>query len=331
MWDNILGNAQHKKFLEHYLQSDSRPHALLFVGNEGLGKRMLAKAFAKSLLCFNSVGNDKCQSCKQFDIDAHPDFIEVGLLEDKKTILIDQVRELIAGSAFAPVLGKNKVVLIDGLDLMEKPAANAILKLLEEPPASWTIIMTATKEEKLLPTILSRVVTLRFKPLSKQEITKVFLEQIDDKEHADIYAGLSDGSIGMAVYLFEHDALDIRKQTLKLLMALPTKFPMNLAVAAVNELIGDEKSLSREKVVLWLRLLQLLLRDVLMLQTANCELYNCDLQFELNKLTANFSQRGIKKSLIDIEKANGDLSGNIGGRQVLETLIMKMNTNMERS
>lgn len=329
MWEDILGNNQHKKFLQHYLQSDARPHALLFVGAEGLGKRLLAMAFAKSLLCFNSVGNDNCQSCKQFAVGAHPDFVEVKLEDDKKTLTIDQVRDLIAGSAFAPTLGKNKVVLINDIDLMRTEAANAILKLLEEPPASWTIILTATKEERLLPTILSRVVTLRFKPLAAEDVKQVFSEQIDDKEHADIYARLSDGSIGMAISLFEHDALDLRKHALKLLSSLPTRFPLNLAVALEGEL-DEIKRLERADIILWLRLLQLLLRDILVLKTADYELYNEDVHFELQKIAANVTEDGLQKSLAEVERANADLLGNVGVKQVLENLILNINTELER-
>ena len=102
------------------MTSDNHPHALLFVGGAGLGKRLLALEFAESLLCHNLKGHDGCQSCKQFRVGAHPDFVEIALLEDKKTILIEQVRELIAGSAYAPTLGKNKVILINDADLKRR-------------------------------------------------------------------------------------------------------------------------------------------------------------------------------------------------------------------
>ena len=62
MWDNILGHAKQKEFLQRYLQAQERPHALLFVGAEGLGKKQLALAFAKALLCANHTGSDHCEA-----------------------------------------------------------------------------------------------------------------------------------------------------------------------------------------------------------------------------------------------------------------------------
>lgn len=311
------------------MTSDNHPHALLFVGAAGLGKRLLALEFAESLLCHNLKGHDGCQSCKQFQVGAHPDFVEISLLEDKKTILIEQVRELIAGSAYAPTLGKNKVILINDADLMRNEAANAILKILEEPPESWTIILTATKEELLLPTILSRVVTLRFKPISEEDIQKAFLEKIKDEEHATVYAKLADGSIGGAVALFEKDGLELRQNALELLMGLPTKFPMNLAALSQQEMEERTKK-DKDIFLMWLRLLQLLLRDALMLKVGLSDIRNADLQFELNKVAANAGQTALEKCLAAVERPNTGLFSNLGVKRVMEELILDMNESLER-
>ncbi len=329
MWENILGNQQHKKFLERYLTSDNHPHALLFVGSAGLGKQLMALEFAQSLLCHNLKGHDGCQSCRQFKAGAHPDFVKIGLLEDKKQILIEQIRELIAGGAFAPTLGKNKVILIEDADLMGIPAQNAILKLLEEPPLSWTIVLIACQEEKLLPTILSRVVTLRFKPIGNGEIETAFLKEIKDEEHAKIYARLADGSIGAALALFENDALDTRKELLNLLMMFPTKFPLNLAYMTSLDVYERYKK-DRPGFFMWLSLLQNLLRDALMLKMGNKDLYNEDLQFELNKIGANTTQQGLEDALLATERVNQDLTGNLGIKRAVEELLLDINTSMKR-
>lgn len=329
MFEDILGNENIKKFLKNYLTSENHPHALLFVGNRGLGKQLLAKEFAKTLLCHNSHGMDDCQSCRQFQAGVHPDFVDIGLLEDKKFLSIEQVRELIAGSAYAPVLGKRKVILINDVDLLKTEGANAILKLLEEPPESWTIILTATHEDRLLPTILSRVVTLRFAPLSVQEIEDAFLHQIDDKEHAPVYARISDGSIGMAIKLYENDALELRNVAMNLLSNLPTHYPLNLACSTFFKLEKEKKS-EREEMILWLRLWQLLLRDVLLIKFGQQDLANIDLQFELQKIAANVTQEGVEEALLDVERANRDLLGSISVKQVFEQLVMETNTHLER-
>ena len=329
MFENIIGNDRIKKFLERYLTSDNHPHALLFVGNQGLGKGLLAREFARALLCEHLKGDDDCQSCRQFMAGVHPDFVKIGLLDDKKTLTIEQMRELIAGSAFAPVLGKNKVILIEDVDLLRVEGANAILKILEEPPASWTFILLATHEERLLPTILSRVVTLRFAPLSYQEIEKSLLQQVDDKEHAPIYARLGDGSIGMALKLYEMDALELRKNALELLMQMPSAFPLNLACQNLYALESKGK-FERNEAITWLRLWQLLLRDAMLLKAGQKEIINQDLQFELEKVAANASIAGLEGALEAVEVANGDLVGNISVKQTFEQLIMVTNSYLER-
>lgn len=351
MWDNILGNEQHKKFLEHYLQSDARPHALLFVGPAGLGKRRLALAFAKSLLCFKSpllrgegqgasfqtsglnggrqpdveeLGQDDCQSCRQFSNGVHPDFVEVTLEEGKKSLTIEQVRDLIAGSAFAPTLSSNKVILLNDVDLLRVEAANALLKILEEPPESWTLVLTATHEERILPTILSRVVTLRFRPLTDDQVLQIFSGQVKDETQGAVYAKLAEGSIGTALEMAERNALELRQNALGLLQSLPTKVPLNLATAVIGGL-DSVKQLEREPVLLWLRLLQQLLRDVLFLKLGIAGVYNEDLVFELKKVAACGSLQSWQRALAGVERAYGALNGNVGLKQILEQLVLDIN------
>lgn len=329
MFEDILGNENIKIFLRNYLTSENHPHALLFVGNRGLGKRLMAMEFARALLCPNLKGDDGCQSCRQFQNGVHPDFVEIGLLEDKKFLSIEQMRELIAGSAYAPVMGKHKVILINDVDLLKLEGANAILKILEEPPESWTIILTATQEDRLLPTILSRVVTLRFAPLGSKEIENAFLRQIDDREHAPVYARISDGSIGMAINLYEKDALELRDGAMELLSNLPTRFPLNLACSTFFKLESGRK-FEREEALLWLGLWQLLLRDALLLQFGREDLANIDLQFELQKFAANATRQGLEDCLLAVERANRDLLGSVSVKQVFEQLVMETNRCLER-
>jgi len=329
MFEDILGNDNIKKFLKNYLTSENHPHALLFVGNPGLGKGLLAKEFAKALLCNSINGRDDCQSCRQFQAGVHPDFVEIGLLEDKKFLSIEQMRELIAGSAFAPVLGKRKVILINDVDLLKLEGANAILKLLEEPPESWTIILIATHEDRLLPTILSRVVTLRFAPLRVEEIEQAFLRRIDDVEQARVYARIADGSIGMAIKLYEKDALELRNGAMNLLSNLPTRYPLNLACNTFFKLENGRK-FERDEAILWLRLWQLLLRDVLLIKFGLGDLANIDLQFELNKFAANVTREGLEKALLEVERANRDLFASVSVKQVFEQLVMETNMHLER-
>ena len=125
MWEHIIGHTEQKKFLQNYLQAKERPHALLFSGAAGLGKRTLALEFAKALLCFQHNGTDGCEACRLMNLQdgnlSHPDFVLVKHeWDDKKdrlrdTIIIDQIRELTAKTALAPVMSPTRVCIVEAV------------------------------------------------------------------------------------------------------------------------------------------------------------------------------------------------------------------------
>ena len=161
MWDDILGHEQNKEFLARLLQPGNRPHALLFYGPEGIGKKQLALRFAKTFLCQKPDEHPcgRCESCRLINLAehsfAHPDFILVEQEAPGKDLKIEQIKEMSRQAAFAPALSSHKVCVIDAADRMTVEAANSLLKLLEEPPPNWMFILVASRLERLLPTILS--------------------------------------------------------------------------------------------------------------------------------------------------------------------------------
>ncbi|MBR5487822.1 MAG: hypothetical protein IKV70_07635, partial [Phascolarctobacterium sp.] len=190
MWDSVLGHEQNKEFLQNFLQREARPHALLFCGAEGLGKKKLALEFAKTFLCLNGKGDDGCEACRLLNFAdgnvSHPDFILVERLPEKRDLSIEQMRDLAKQAAFAPVLSKNKICIVEDADRLTEAAANSFLKLLEEPPAGWLIILLASSEDKLLTTILSRVVKLRFNPLALADVKQLLLERGVDANASEV-------------------------------------------------------------------------------------------------------------------------------------------------
>ena len=139
MWDDILGHEQNKEFLARLLQPGNRPHALLFYGPEGIGKKQLALRFAKTFLCQKPDEHPcgRCESCRLINLAehsfAHPDFILVEQEAPGKDLKIEQIKEMSRQAAFAPALSSHKVCVIDAADRMTVEAANSLLKLLEEP------------------------------------------------------------------------------------------------------------------------------------------------------------------------------------------------------
>ncbi|WP_414830681.1 DNA polymerase III subunit delta' [Alteromonas sp. H39] len=150
-WLTSVFNQLTGRFLANRLH-----HALLFCGPAGIGKLALAEAFSKTLLCQkpSSLGAcEHCQSCALLDANTHPDF---HILESKKQLGVDKIREGIGKLSATSQLGRNKVLVIPNADAMTDSAANALLKTLEEPTNNTFIMLLTDKVQHLLPTILSR-------------------------------------------------------------------------------------------------------------------------------------------------------------------------------
>ena len=324
MWDSVLGHEQNKEFLQNFLQREARPHALLFCGAEGLGKKKLALEFAKTFLCLNGKGDDGCEACRLLNFAdgnvSHPDFILVERLPEKRDLSIEQMRELAKQAAFAPVLSKNKICIVEDADRLTEAAANSFLKLLEEPPAGWLIILLASSEDKLLTTILSRVVKLRFNPLAVANVKQLLLERGVDANSSEVLARISEGSVGTALNLNEQNALEYRQTALSFLEALPLEFPMNY-VTDRTWVVKYE----RAEAMLFVKLLQLLLRDMLFIKTGvTVNLYNCDVQENLTVLSGGWQPQGLKRALAATNDAYKALASSVGVKLVMENLAMKI-------
>lgn len=324
MWDSVLGHQQNKEFLMRYLKAGERPHALLFCGGEGLGKRQLALHFAKTLLCFNQNGADKCESCRLLNFDdgnlSHPDFIFLEPEEGAKNIKIEQIKELINQSAFGPTMSQNKVCIVDKADTMTTEAANSFLKLLEEPPEGWVIIMLAASENKLLPTILSRVVKLRFSPVAVRDVKQVLSAQGINASEASVLARISEGSIGMALTLDQQGVFDSRQQAVAFLEALPLNAPVNYLA---NRSWIDKPD--KDKAFLLVKNLQLLLRDMLFLKiNLPDELYNCDLKDNLALLAKGWNYSSLKSALSEVNLAYEALASSVSPKLALEAMALKI-------
>lgn len=330
MWDNILGHKSQKDFLKRYLLAQERPHALLFVGAEGLGKKQLALAFAKALLCASHTGSDHCEACRLMNLEdgnfSHPDFLLVQREQDEKTgrykdISKEQIADLISKSAFAPVMSDTKVCVIEDVDRMSLVAANSFLKLLEEPPVGWVMVLLATDENKLLSTIMSRVVCLRFQPVPIELVESLLVSKGVESAQAEVLARISEGSVGTALSLVEQNALEPRQQAVAFIEALPLNMPINYLAGRA----WQQKSFERPEALLLVKMLQLLMRDLIMCKLGlDNKIYNCDLQGELQKLAKDWQLSALKAALQHIQEAYAALENSVGVRPVLEAMALKI-------
>ena len=202
MFENILGNEKNKNILEKSIKSNKTSHSYIFWGTEGIGKKLIAKEFAKRILCLEQQENCKCKSCIEFDTDNNPDFQLIEPNEGK--VKIEQIREMQRKVAEKPIISNKKVYIIENSDTMTTEAQNCLLKTLEEPPEYITIILICTNEDNLLSTIKSRCTRMYFEPIDSEEIKKFIGKNYPELQISENIIDLSQGSIGKTLKLNEN-------------------------------------------------------------------------------------------------------------------------------
>ena len=182
MFENLVGNEKAKEYLNSTIENKNISHSFIFVGKPGIGKKQFAHQYAEMIMCLQDGkcdGNSvKCDSCIKFEGNANPDYAEIT--PDGKTLKIEQIRNLQARIVEKPITSRRKVYVIDDADLMSEESQNCLLKTLEEPPEYAVIILIVSNESRILPTIKSRCVIIKFQPLTSKEIKQVKPELSDD-------------------------------------------------------------------------------------------------------------------------------------------------------
>lgn len=206
MFEGILGNEKNKKILEKSLELSKSSHSYIFCGTEGIGKKAIAKEFAKKILCIGNKQNDcSCKSCIEFSSSNNPDFLLIE--SDDGKIKIEQIREMQRKIAEKPIISDKKVYIINDADKMTTEAQNCLLKTLEEPPEYITIILICSNENNLLSTIKSRCTRMYFEPIEINEVKKYIKGINISKDINENILNLSQGSIGKAIKLVENQSL----------------------------------------------------------------------------------------------------------------------------
>lgn len=199
MFNNILGNEEAKKILENTIKTQNISHSYMFIGQNGIGKFMIAKEFAKAILC---QGEQKpcntCESCIKFNGENNPDIQIIDEIEEK-SIKTETIKEMVKGVYEKPIEGSRKVYIINDSQKMTKEAQNSLLKTLEEPPEYVVIILITENENLLLNTIKSRCTKIKFNPLKDNEIIKILKEKYDYKEVTENMLEIAGGSVTQAL------------------------------------------------------------------------------------------------------------------------------------
>ena len=183
-FSELVGQDSVSQTLSLALDSGRLGHAYLFSGLRGSGKTSSARIFAKSLNCDNgptSTPCGECENCRAAASGRHLDIIEMDAASSRK---IDDIRDLIEQTRYAPAMGRYKIFIIDEVHMLTKESYNALLKTLEEPPQYVKFILATTDVFNIPPTILSRTQHFRFKKIP-QKVVVAHLETILSKENIE--------------------------------------------------------------------------------------------------------------------------------------------------
>lgn len=241
MFENIIGHEENKKLLENNLMQDSISHAYLFSGKKGIGKCLTAKEFAKNIL-----NVDKLESS--------PDFKYISKKEDKKDIVIEQIRkELIDDVYQAPVASNKKVYIIDDAECLNIASQNALLKTLEEPPKYVVVILVSSNVSAFLTTIMSRVNHLSFNGVDN-DVLKIYLQNNYNINLPDNVIKYVDGSIGQAITIVNDNILEKFEIVDKIFNYIKTKDIINAMLVASTIKLSEYQLLDYLEYLLYINL-----------------------------------------------------------------------------
>ncbi len=311
--DKIVGHKEQIELLSMLRQSGRWPHALLFSGPSGIGKRKIALAFAQMLICPEQPGAcGICGACLRVEKEQSESLILLSPDPElsKKVIKVDAVRELLDSLSLVGI-GRARVVIIDQADTMNSQAANALLKTLEEPFENVFFVLIGREVQSFLPTIRSRSQVMRFAPLSYDDLRAIKPELPDWAYRS------SRGQLDQLQLLTSQDGMAKREEALTLFEQF-CEDPQFLLDSVWKSQVKD-RAQAQFNIKCWLQLI----RDLLILKTqAQQFVLNTDQVTRLKKLYQIHSQQLTKLSenLILAERA---LYGNADPVLVFENLWVK--------
>ena len=341
MFSSLTGNERVKETLKRMLRSSRLPGAFLFVGEEGIGKKLFALEVARALNCrtpndFEGCGT--CSACKRIlklnyptssDPDAWipmiwTDHRDVGMVVAPRRVLrVDQMRQIESEANFRPAEGNARVFIIDEAEKLNDASANALLKVLEEPPSTSHLILITARPAMLLPTILSRCQMIRFSPLAPAEIENYLISnKLTDQQSARLRARAAGGSISRALSGDIETFTAQRKDMMAVLEALVSDNRAQLLRSAEQLNEAQYKDEFEER----LDVLETLIRDAWMLSLgSNAEqLVNEDLFKELETIRPRIDPAKAAAWMLEIEDMREQLIVNINRKVATDALFMTM-------
>ncbi len=318
-FDQILGHEHQKEILRRALANGRIAHAYLFSGPDGIGKRLMAMALARAIVCLEQRGCGHCRACRKIDHQNHPD---LHILEpDGNSIKIEQIRTLQRDLNFKPLESPCKICMIEQADAMTVGAANALLKTLEEPRGDTLLILLSAQPNRLLETIRSRCQSLPFTRHPNSRIQAELEKQLDiESAESHVLAALSEGSFKKAFGKDRDLYLERRRELLKTLTGL--------SPGSILPILDFAEQLAADKTTLpdILEIFQAFYRDVLMTMHGRSDEYlvNLDLKEKIRKVSGRENIATILDKLEALIEVHRQLDRNVNRQLAMEVLLLKL-------
>ncbi|MCD8223614.1 MAG: DNA polymerase III subunit delta' [Clostridiales bacterium] len=326
-FDDILGQEAVKEHLQNAIETHKVSHAYILSGEAGMGRKTLAHAFALTLFCEQGRRQPcmSCHACKQVQSGNHPDLIHVTH-EKPGSIGVDDIRSQINDTIpVRPYSSEYKIYIVDEAEKMTIQAQNALLKTIEEPPPYAVIFLLTTNQEAFLPTILSRCVQLKLKPLRDSVVKDYLTETMRISEaDAEIYAAFARGNLGRAIQLASSE--QFRAMYMQLLQLMK-----NIHTLDISVLLEEIRRIKEGNLDIYecLDFMQLWYRDVLLYKvTKDINLLIFKNEYRaINEASQYSSYEGLENVQKAIDKARVRLDANVNMELVIELLLLAMKEN----
>ena len=354
-FQKIIGQTQPIRILTTLLQNGNVPHALTFIGNQGIGKHTVATIFA--MLC-NCVGNvdakstnqadskqaitidsihaspqipnseliynpcGVCKVCRKIKSGSHPDIILIK--PSGQFIKIEQIRDLRLIITMKPYSAKLRVVIIDDAQTMNQAAANALLKVLEEPPDRTVFILIAKNKRDLLPTITSRCQPIRFHPIPLQHIEAMLTTQKNVvPEKAAVLSAMSYGSFSKALSLVENDWISRRDLLIRTIWP-GTVNARSVQSSAIIMALAARFARDKDNITEILDGIKSWLRDLLIYRYCPEKMINYDLIDKIHYMSEQIAVGTLLEKLEAVQTAERKIRANANLRLTLDSLFMQL-------
>lgn len=333
---DVIGHERLVALLARAIARETLPPALLLGGPSGVGKKRVALALAAALNCLDprmraDDGRDACgvcTACRRIARGVHPAVVLLAP-DEKGTIGIETVRQVVVDAGYRPFEGRRRVVIIDEADAMTSDAQSALLKTLEEPHPGSVFLLVSSMPDALLATVRSRCPRLRFAGLAPADVSAALVRDHGWAPADATAAGAdADGSIGRALGMRAADTAGAREAARDVLALVARGADLPARVQAAKDFVPKKNTpaAEREHLAVRLRALSALIRDlsILIVGGPASLLANQDLEAELARLGQRFDAERAARAYAAVDRALAALDRNANPKVVADWLVVRI-------